>query len=333
MRTSGFAHLVRCAIYLTNQNQNPMKTSYIPSIPKIGPRGKSKVKLFSFLFIFFLFFQSCVTIRPGEIGIITQYGRMQSKTLTYGRHVSGIFGRHVIIMNTRVIEYSTKMDLPTKEGLEISADMTLLYHLKPEAAQQMYKTFGVNYGKTLVENNFIAVSREATLNYNATEIIDQRATLEKIMRAKLDSSISSYGIVIDALLLKDIDLPSEITASIEQKVKAEQDLKSTQLDIQKQRLQQQYAIEKDSLQTAATIKQQRAQEQFAVEKQKQEAERTIIEATAKKQSLDLVNAALSDKLIQYERVQVSKEFATSPNSKIIITDGKSDIHLGTPTDQ
>ncbi|HET6989786.1 MAG TPA: prohibitin family protein [Bacteroidia bacterium] len=293
-----------------------MKKNYTPPIPKSKRIRKLPLKLFSILFVTFLLLQSCVTVRPGEVGIITHYGKMQTKTFSYGRHVSGIFGQHVTLMNTRVVEYSEKLDLPTKEGLEISADMTLLYHLKPEAAQTMFQKFGVNYGKTLVVNNFIAVSREATLSYFAMDIIDEREALEKVMTVKLDSAISSYGIVVDALMLKDIDLPPEVTASIQEKVKAQQDLKNTEVDIEKQRMEQKFSIEKDSLQEA-----------YAIEKQKQEAERTKIEANAKKASLDIVNSALTDKLIEYERIKITEALVASPNSKIIVTDGKSDVHV------
>ncbi len=280
-----------------------METTYVHSLLEFKPLKKNAFKFFLCAIPFLFLFQSCVTVRPGEIGLVMHYGKMQTKTFSSGRHVSGIFGTHVIKMDLHVVEYSAKMDLPTKEGVEVSADMTLLYHLKPEAAQKIYETFGLNYGRILVINNFIADSREATLNYYAKDIINERDNLEKMMRDSLQSAVGPYGIVVDELLVKDIDLPSEVDAVIQDQVRAQQDVKSTELgiekqrkeqvftlekdsmqeaaNIQKQRMDEKFAIEKDSMQTAADIQEQRTQEQFAIEKQKDEAKRTLIEANAK----------------------------------------------------
>jgi prohibitin 1 len=36
-----------------------------------------------------------------------------------------------------------------------------------------------------------------------------------------------------------------------------------------------------------------------------------------------INASLTDRLLKYKSIEVTKELVTSPNAKIIITDGKS----------
>jgi prohibitin 1 len=226
----------------------------------------------------------------------------------------------------------------TKEGLEITADVTLLYHLKSQAAQNMYSTFGLDYGKSLVLNSFIAASREATLLYYAKDIITERENLEHKIRQKLESEVSSYGIVVDALLFKDIALPAEIAQAIQHKVKSEQDLIDLKLDIEKLRKEQKFKIEKDSLQLTFDLQKQkrdldfsiikqRAEGQFAVEKQKLEADRTIIEATALKKSQDIINSSITDKLIKYKSLDITKGLITSPNTKLIITDGRAPINL------
>jgi len=211
----------------------------------------------------------------------------------------------------------------------------------------------LNYGRILVINNFIADSREATLNYYAKDIINERDNLEKMMRDSLQSAVGPYGIVVDELLVKDIDLPSEVDAVIQDQVRAQQDVKSTELgiekqrkeqvftlekdsmqeaaNIQKQRMDEKFAIEKDSMQTAADIQEQRTQEQFAIEKQKDEAKRTLIEANAKKEAMQLEASALTDKVIQYESVQISKGLVTSPNTKLIITNGSTPVRVNTST--
>ncbi len=60
-----------------------------------------------------------------------------------------------------------------------------------------------------------------------------------------------------------------------------------------------------------------------ITQQKKEAERKIIEAVGIKKSQDIINSSLSDKLLQYNNIEMLKSLAASPNAKIIITDGKS----------
>ena len=80
------------------------------------------------------------------------------------------------------------MSPPTKEGLEVKVDLTVLYHIKPEAAPSIYTNVGLDYGRTIVINNFMAIVRE---------------TIEKNIEDKLREAISPYGIVLDDVLVKD----------------------------------------------------------------------------------------------------------------------------------
>jgi regulator of protease activity HflC (stomatin/prohibitin superfamily) len=98
--------------------------------------------------------------------------------------------------------------------------------------------------------------------------------------------IEVNGFVVDAVLLKDIDLPDQMMKAIESKVMAEQ----------------------------AAL-----QMEFVIEKQKKEAERMIIEATAVKQAQDIINSSLTDKQLQYNQIEAIRSLTNSPNAKIIIT--------------
>ena len=72
---------------------------------------------------------------------------------------------------------------------------------------------------------------------------------------------------------------------------------------------------------------------FVIEKQKKEAERVIIQAEATKKAQDIINSSLTEKQLQYNQIEMLRSLSTSPNSKIIITDGsKSSVLVGTGTD-
>ncbi|MGZ4056671.1 MAG: SPFH domain-containing protein [Bacteroidia bacterium] len=293
--------------------------------------------LFFALICLMLLNQSCTTIHPGEIGLKVVRGKLQPDNYTEGRHRSG-FGTHYVKFSTRLTELSSKMTLPTKEGLEAKTDITLLYHVKPEAIHTIYQTLGMNYEEAIIRNNFDAIARETCLNYKAMDLMTQRDSLEKSIYDNMNADIGHYGFVVDQVLVRDIDVPDEIDQAFEKKVLAEQQAKQQEVDIQtqklvteasieKQRKEMEFGFEKEKKQKQASIEQELMQEDFALDKQKKESERTIIEAQATKKAQDITNSSITPMLIKYKSIDIMKALAESPNTKIIITDGKSPLSL------
>jgi|ERR1700756_3778985 len=297
--------------------------------------AKHSILFFCLCAIFFG--QSCVTIDPGEIGLKVKRGVLSDQSFVAGKYPQGP-RTHYILFSTRVQELSIKTLLPTKEGLEAKVNMAVLYHIKPEAIRNIYLTLGMNYENEVILNNISAISRETCLNYRAMDLMTQRDSLEVNIFRNLNADIGHYGFVIDQVLVKDIDVPDEIDKAIEKKVLSEQLIKQQEVDIltqkkatdasiEKQRKEMEFNFEKQKREKETTIQQERMDADFAVEKQKKDAERTVIEAQAAKKAQDLNNSTITPLLIKYKSVEVLKELANSPNSKIIITDEKNPINM------
>jgi len=202
-------------------------------VHQIFNRKKFPVGSSSLLFISaitLLTISSCTTINPGEIGLKVIRGKLQAGNFTEGRHHSG-FATHYVKFSTRIKEVSMKMDLPTKEGIESKADITLLYHIKPEAIHDIYLTLGMKYENEIILNNFAATARETCLNYRAMDLMVQRDSLEHSIFQNMNADIGHYGFVIDQVLVRDIDVPEEIDKAIEKKVLSEQQAKQEEVDI------------------------------------------------------------------------------------------------------
>ena len=185
----------------------------------------------------------CRTINPGEVGFKVTKGVIQPGILTQGRYHFNPFVSRILKFNTRISEFSTIMKPPSKEGLEVAVDLTVLYHIKPDCAPQIYSSVGMDYGKKIVVNNFMAIVREYTMKYTAIELLGERETIEKNIEDKLRDAISSYGIVLDDVLVKDIDMPKEVLQAIENKAKAEQIAKQATLELQTKRELEDFDIE------------------------------------------------------------------------------------------
>jgi regulator of protease activity HflC (stomatin/prohibitin superfamily) len=116
----------------------------------------------------------CKTINPGEVGFIVKKGVIKPGILTQGRYHYNPFTSKIRKFNTHITEFSTIMRPPTKEGLEVKVEITALYHIKPEAAPEIYTTVGRDYGNKIVINNFMAIVREYTMKYTAIELLGER---------------------------------------------------------------------------------------------------------------------------------------------------------------
>lgn len=234
---------------------------------------------------------SCAIIRPGEVGMKQTLGKLASATLPQGAYGFNPFVTTIKKINTRTVEAYNELEVPTKEGLTVKAEISLLYHVQREAAPDVYINYGMNYQEVIVETNFRAVVRHISARYVAKELFSiDRKKFETEIYDELVTGILPKGFVVDAVLLKSITMPPQIFQAVENKLKSEQ----------------------ESLQM-----------EFVISKQKKEAERMQIEAEAYNKYNNTISQSLTDLLVKWNGVQVLKGLVTSPNAKVIITDGKT----------
>ena len=234
---------------------------------------------------------SCSIVRPGEVGIKQTLGKIKGDHLLQGAYTFNPFTTTIKKIQTRTVESFNSLDVPTKEGLTVKSEIALLYHVQPEAAKEVYTKYGMNYQEVIVESNFRAVARHICGLYYAKELFAvDRKKIEKEIFDELVAGINFKGFQVDAVLLKSITMPPQIFQAVENKLKSEQ----------------------ESLQM-----------EFVISKQRKEADRMQIEAEAIKNYNKTVSESLNEMMIKWSGVQVLKELVTSPNSKVIITDGKS----------
>jgi len=251
---------------------------------------KTVAKLFMGLLVCSLL-SSCAIIRPGQVGIKQTLGKIKSDHLAPGAYLLNPFVTTIKKIPTRTVEAYNELEVPTKEGLTVKSAISLLYHVKPEAAREVYIKYGMNFQEVIVETNFRAVVRHICGTYFAKELFAvDRKKIESEIYNELVAGISDKGFSVDAVLLKEITMPPQIFQAVENKLKSEQ----------------------ESLQM-----------EYIISKQKKEAERMQIEAEAIKKYNATISESLNDLLVKWNSVQVLKALVTSPNSKVIITDGKS----------
>lgn len=178
----------------------------------------------------------------------------------------------------------------SRDGLEVSIDLTILYRINPSYAPKIYREIGLNYQDKIIRPITRTGIRESATYFDAISLFsDKREAFEQTIRNKIISEFVKRGIILERLLVRNITLPKSVKESIERKITAVQEA---------QRMQ------------------------YVLEKERQEAERKRVEAQGIADAQRILNAGLTDKILQFEMIKIQKELVNSPNSKIIILGGK-----------
>lgn len=239
---------------------------------------------------FFTFLSSCAVVRPGEVGVKQKLGKLSERTETQGTVWFNPFTTKVLKTNVQVNDIELSLSLPSKEGLSVVAQISILYRIDEASVPKVINNLGFGY-ETIISNVFRSASSDVCSKYFAKDMHSgMRAEIEEAIRVKMSETLNEQGIFVNAVLMKSIQLPAGLASSIEQKLQAEQDAMRMEFILQQ-----------------ATL----------------EAERKIIEATGVKDAQKILSEGLTDNIIKIRSIEAFMELSKSANSKVIITDGKT----------
>jgi regulator of protease activity HflC (stomatin/prohibitin superfamily) len=174
----------------------------------------------------------------------------------------------------------------TKDGLEVSIDLSVLYRISAEQAPKLIKEIGVEFKDKIIRPVARTKIRDNAVYYDAIELYStRRDEFQTRIFKSIEDEFVKRGLVLENLLLRNITLPQTVKLTIESKINAEQDAQKMQ---------------------------------FVLQKEKQEAERKRVEAQGIADYQRIINEGLTDKQLQYEQIKAYKELANSENSKIIV---------------
>ena len=260
-----------------------MDPSTEPRIKKLYP-GRPVLIVIVALIVFW-FINPIVIIPAGHVGVKDFFGRVSPATLEPGLGLVIPFTR-VVKMSVQTQEDTEVAETPSKEGLNINLNVSLLYRLDPKKAVEIYKTVGRNYKEIIVQPQMRSAIREVTASYEAK-------ALYSIQRDKIAGEIMDFyvkmtrdrGIIADQVLLRNIGLPHTLAAAIQEKLKREQESE---------------------------------QMKFILQKEQQEAERKRIEAQGISDFQKIVSQGISPQLLEWKGIEATEKLAASGNTKIVV---------------
>jgi len=247
------------------------------------------------LIIVIFLFSAVTRVDSGAVGVLTLFGRVTGEVLPEGLHLINPFKtNHETSIRTQEIKETASV--PSSEGLVMNLDTSLIYHLNPEKAAEVFQKIGPNYVEVLVEPNLRAAIREATASHTANALYTgEREMVAKQIFDQLANLLGQRGFIVESVLLRDIQLPTTLKASIESKQQAEQEALAMN---------------------------------FRLQKEKQEAERKRIEAAGIRDFQQIVAQGISSQLLEWKGIEATENLAKSPNAKVVVIgSGKNGLPL------
>lgn len=245
--------------------------------------------LFSICFLLF-FLSSCTVIRQGEVGVKRKLGKYADEPYTSGVKAFNPLLSRIIKVSTQTENLEVDMIIPSKEGLSIESTVSILYYIDGSQTPDLLRNIGLDYERNIILPVFRSAVADVTSRFFAKDMHSgERATIEVAIRDQMMELMRDKGIIVEAVLLKSIQLPRSLANAIENKLEAEQ---------------------------------QAQQMEFVLEQEEREADRKRVQAAGIRDAQIIISEGLDDKVLKFKSIEAFQELSKSPNAKIIVTDGE-----------
>jgi regulator of protease activity HflC (stomatin/prohibitin superfamily) len=233
-------------------------------------------------------------VNPGERGIIFRpFGSGLDTANVYhpGFHVVAPWN-DFIVYNVKERKTEETMDVLDKAGLSINVEVSVRFNPIPSKLPYLHQQFGEDYMNQLVIPEVRSTVRQVMGRYTAEEIYStKRAEVEFEIVNETTQKLQDNSVETRAVLIRSINLPTQIKNAIEMKLQQEQESLAYQ---------------------------------FKIEKEEKEAERKRIEAEGESRANNIINASLTPNLLRMRGIETTLKLASSPNAKIVVIGSGAD---------
>lgn len=257
----------------------------MPSMPSLSGLGKRILRIALTILVLILLLASTTSIPTGHVGVLTLFGRVTGDVLSEGIHLINPL-KSVQKLSIQTQSRKESANVPSNEGLILALDTSLLFRLDRNKAAEVYQTVGADYAEKIVEPTMRAAIRSATSAHSANALYtNARELVQQQIEKELKEQLAARGVIVEAVLLRDVQLPPMLKSSIEAKQQAEQ----------------------DALRMS-----------FILQKEKQEADRKRIEAQGIADFQKIVAQGISAQLLEWKGIEATEKLAMSSTSKVVI---------------
>jgi regulator of protease activity HflC (stomatin/prohibitin superfamily) len=223
-----------------------------------------------------------VEVPAGNVGVVTNFGQVQTVTLEPGLHVVTPIVQHVTNVDTRVQPHEfQEIDAASKELQTVKLTGVMNYHIDGQFASDLFQRVGTDFAAKIIDPAFNDFIKTVVPDYSVNDILAKRDEIRSLAKAQLAGNLEQYHIIVDDIYIANIAFSDSFQQAIEAKQVAQQQVQTEQQILAQKQIQAQQAVAAAKGQADATV--------------------TLAEGQAK--ANDLLNASLTDQILQYQYIQ------------------------------
>lgn len=232
----------------------------LPQLPQFPPlNGKRIAGIIGILIVFVIILDGLVSVPPGHVGIIFDRGRgVLEEELPAGLHLKIPFWQVSYLMDVRTQEYTMSlapgegaiysddsMTAPTADGQTVVVDATVLFHVNPVMAAELFETVGPDYVQKIVRPIARSQIRGQIANFSAIDVYARkRSEAEDNINEVIAKLYAEKNIILERVLLRHIAFSAEYANAIEEKQVAEQRIQKAEFQrLEAEKLKEKTIIE------------------------------------------------------------------------------------------
>mgnify|MGYP001827281976 FL=1 len=265
------------------------------------------------------------TVPVGRVGVATLFGNAQAEAYEQGIHIPVNPLYRWTLFDARQQTHLETANVPSQDQLQTKLDVSVQYRIDGAMAPDILEQTG--RAETAVRVHLIPKLR-SLLREQGKSIVraedffkeETQETLQVALTDGLKEYLIPKGIIVSAVLIRDITLPPFIVQAIEQKKEREQAVERERAELERVRTE---------------LQQQVARAEAGREAAEQQAATKRILADAQAYEITQINNAIArnQAYIQLQSLEALKAISKDPASKVYFLDGSSPsplplMHLG-----
>lgn len=186
-------------------------------------------------------------VSPTERAIKITLGNLSNTVYREGFHFKLPFFQTVTIVDLTIDRADAIAKSASKDLQNIVTTVAVNYQINEAEILNMYKLVGVNHAS--IESNVFSSAiqeavKSATAKYTAEELITKRELVRNEIESALKDKTQKYGLVISQVNIVNFEFSDSFDASIESKVRAEQDALTQRNKLEQVKYEAQQQIER-----------------------------------------------------------------------------------------
>ena len=297
---------------------------------RVSPQRNLIVIVAGIAFAVLIGMQFVKTVPPGRVGVAALFGNVVAEGFTQGLHfpVNPLY--RWTLFDAREKTHLETASVPSQDQLQTRLDVSVQFRIDGSMAPRVLEETGDAQAAVTVHlvPKLRSLLREQGKSIKRAEdffLEETQVNLQTALEEGLRDHLGPKGVIVSAVLIRDITLPPFIVQAIEQKKEREQAVERERAELERVRTE---------------LQQQVARAEAGREAADQEAARMRILADARAYEITQINNAVSNNpaYIQLQSLEALKAISKDPASKVYFLDGSSPsplplMHLGDPQRQ